>query len=149
MFVPLLLLIIGLDRWYHNTINELAMANIESEEAKTALLLQQSFYDEIKLITADLKVLTAHHELELYLQDGGEKHLRSLSEELLRIMRYKPSFGQVRYLDNEGNERLRINQNNGRPVSVPARLLQNKKDRYYFEATSKLGPDGIYIRPWI
>ena len=57
----------------------------------------------------------------------------------------KMKYDQLRYLDDQGNELMRINYNNGNPEKVPEKLLQNKKDRYYFTETIKLGPGEIYM----
>ncbi len=56
-------------------------------------------------------------------------------------------FDQIRYLDINGDEIIRINYNDLGAKIETQENLQNKKDRYYFIETMKI-PDGhIYISP--
>lgn len=54
---------------------------------------------------------------------------------------------QVRWLDNQGYERVRVNINDGKTEVVPANALQDKSDRYYFQNAMQVFPPDIYISP--
>ncbi|MCB1160782.1 MAG: methyl-accepting chemotaxis protein, partial [Leptospiraceae bacterium] len=54
---------------------------------------------------------------------------------------------QLRYLDTEGNEMVRVNKSHGKIYVVPEAQLQNKSKRYYFEEILKLKKDELYISP--
>jgi hypothetical protein len=57
-----------------------------------------------------------------------------------------PDYDQVRWLDNDGNERLRVNRRSGaEPVVVSSEQLQNKADRPYFRDTVPLPLNGLYF----
>lgn len=57
-----------------------------------------------------------------------------------------PDYDQVRWLDTEGNERLRVNhRGGGEPVVVAQEQLQNKADRPYFRDTAALPLNGLYF----
>ena len=64
-----------------------------------------------------------------------------------RILRAKKIFDQIRFIDMNGDERLRINYGDGHPVRVSDSLLQNKADRYYFTQTISLAENHVYISP--
>lgn len=53
-------------------------------------------------------------------------------------------FDQVRLLDMEGMEQVRVN-NDASPIALEA--LQDKSNRAYFQATTRLAPGQIYISP--
>jgi signal transduction histidine kinase len=57
-------------------------------------------------------------------------------------------YDQIRYLDAAGNERIRINYNNGRPAVVSERGLQAKAGRYYFQETWRLGLGEVFLSPF-
>ena len=62
----------------------------------------------------------------------------------------KQLYNQVRFLDSEGQESVRVNfESNSQNVTiVPDEQLQNKADRYYFKEALPLGPGEIFISPF-
>ena len=54
-------------------------------------------------------------------------------------------YDQIRYLDTDGNEVIRINNISGSAAAVGQAALQNKKDRYYFQDTMILEKGQIFI----
>lgn len=54
-------------------------------------------------------------------------------------------YDQLRYLDEDGQEIVRVNYVNGIAKKVPNGLLQNKKNRDYFKEASSLGPDQVHV----
>lgn len=57
----------------------------------------------------------------------------------------KKIYDQIRYIDSEGNEKIRINYSKNGSVIVNKGELQNKKKRYYFKDTIGLKKNQIYI----
>ncbi len=62
---------------------------------------------------------------------------------LLTWAQTKNVFDQIRIIDNNGMEILRVNYNNGSPSIVQEADLQDKSDRYYF--TNSIGLDDNYL----
>lgn len=57
-----------------------------------------------------------------------------------------PDYDQVRWLDTDGHERLRVNRRGGaEPVVVSREQLQNKADRPYFRDAIQLPLNGLYF----
>lgn len=54
-------------------------------------------------------------------------------------------YDQVRWIDERGNERLRVNLRNGPPVVVTPDKLQSKVDRPYFRNAITLPEGGVYF----
>ncbi|MGD8170791.1 PAS domain S-box protein [Vibrio sp. TRT 21S02] len=57
------------------------------------------------------------------------------------------SYDQIRFLDTQGFERLRVNNNNGEISVVPSAKLQNKAHRYYWQYSNRLSKGEVYISP--
>jgi len=57
----------------------------------------------------------------------------------------KKIYDQIRYIDLEGNEEIRIDYSEDGSYVIKKEELQNKKDRYYYIDTIKLGQNQIYI----
>jgi len=53
-------------------------------------------------------------------------------------------YDQIRYIDENGMEVIRINYSNGKTTVVEKNKLQNKADRYYFRDIMKLEKGDIY-----
>ncbi|GLR05815.1 GGDEF domain-containing protein [Vibrio hyugaensis] len=73
--------------------------------------------------------------------------LSRLSSVLEIVSQRKEVYDQLRYLDMEGNEVVRINFNEGHAQIVPEEQLQNKSHRYYFAKAMQLGCRKIYVSP--
>ncbi|GAA3701885.1 hypothetical protein GCM10022421_05580 [Oceanisphaera sediminis] len=56
-------------------------------------------------------------------------------------------YDQIRIIDLQGQERIRINNTNAGPVAVPESGLQNKRHRYYIQQGLKLAPGQVYLSP--
>jgi methyl-accepting chemotaxis protein len=86
--------------------------------------------------------------------DGVErqdKTYEALSEELqknfIAMMQVKQHYMQLRYIDEQGNEWVRVDSD-GRNIKVtPKAELQNKADRPYFIDTMKLPVGKLYVSP--
>jgi signal transduction histidine kinase len=61
------------------------------------------------------------------------------------MMRATPAFCQIRYLDATGQELVRVDNIEGKPVVQ--RTLQNKSDRYYFKEAMELQKGQSYVSP--
>ncbi|MCP4430255.1 MAG: GGDEF domain-containing protein [Gammaproteobacteria bacterium] len=59
----------------------------------------------------------------------------------------KGIYDQIRWLDTNGQERARVDFNNGKPLGVPEHGLQGKGNRYYFTDTIKLSRGEFYLSP--
>ena len=68
-----------------------------------------------------------------------------LTAQLLTFMESKPVYDQIRLLDLQGNETIRINFVNQKPVMVPESQLQFKGDRYYVERARDLTAGQVYV----
>ncbi len=82
-------------------------------------------------------------------QDGStleqwHERLTTLFHEYARI---HPGTHQVRFLNAEGHERLRVDADAEYVRVIPPAALQDKSDRYYFQKTARLGPGECYVSP--
>lgn len=70
-----------------------------------------------------------------------------LQEIMNSLLRNKPDYWQARYIDEHGQERVRVDSQNGKTAAVPKRALQNKAEYAYFAEAMKLAPGAIYVSP--
>lgn len=116
---------------------------LEQNQAALVKIARDLTINELEQIVTDIKYLNTSPLFLEYVNKGKEKN--SVENEWIVFSDSKMKYDQLRYLDDQGNELMRINYNNGRPEIVTGNQLQNKKDRYYFTETIKLGSGEIYM----
>lgn len=70
-----------------------------------------------------------------------------LEKEFLVLSKETGRYDQIRYLDANGQEVIRVNYNNGKPEIVPLDKLQNKSDRYYFTDSIQMDRGEVFVSP--
>ncbi|WP_245688544.1 PAS domain S-box protein [Vibrio sonorensis] len=70
-----------------------------------------------------------------------------LKDYFVQLSTNNHSYDQIRFLDNKGQEQLRVNNQEGHVTSVPMSELQNKAHRYYWKHTMSLKQGEVYISP--
>lgn len=98
-------------------------------------------------IVGDLLFLSLQNELHSYLETGKPQATRSIQTEYKSLSTAKRVYDQIRYLDSQGMERVRVNFNAGEPEAVPEKNRQNKSKRYYFTDTFELGENEVFVSP--
>ncbi len=76
-----------------------------------------------------------------------ETIIERINEAFSGFMAVHPQYAQLRYIDENGFEVVRINSKNGVVERVAKENLQNKKERYYFQEAMTHEYDNIYISP--
>ena len=148
LFIPLVLFfccIAGLflyqDLNKHNSL-------LESKELQTIEMLRRIANDSIRSVVSDLFLLSAHPAMHQMIADQNTATRQQLAQLFEKFSRRTRLYDQVRFLDADGLERVRINYNQGNPLQVAEHKLQNKGKRYYFKDTYKLDPGRIFVSPF-
>jgi len=102
---------------------------------------------DLSAVDADLRVLANLPLLRRYLDGGDPVYRAEIEEMFLDLSRETRRYDQIRYLDVDGQEIIRVNYNDGKPLSVPRARLQNKSKRYYFSDTFGLNQGEIFVSP--
>ncbi len=126
--------------------NDIKLVSKESEiqlKAQRDLLLEH-FRD----IESDLSFLPQLNEMLRYREIKSEKERIQVGNEFLEFSKSKDQYDQIRFLDEHGNEIVRVNRNDGKPELIAFEKLQNKGDRYYFLETMALDQGEFYISPF-
>lgn len=105
---------------------------------------------DLREVSSDLMLLANFHEVKsIWISDRDERSdiLSYIGEDFLQLAKHKKLYDQVRILDINGMEIVRVNYNYGNPVIVSPEKLQSKKDRYYFKESIGLNEGEVYISP--
>jgi PAS domain-containing protein len=147
VFLPSGLLLFALIAFWHYSEYRRELRFMQSMEVTRIETGIDSIQREFQVITSDLLVLAEGPSLQRFLESGLQADRQELEAEFLNFSRYKRKYDQIRFLDRQGQEIVRINWNNGQPAAVPADELQNKGQRYYFQDTYRLGAGEVFVSP--
>ena len=117
-------------------------------------LESQKLSSMLDVLPKDLRYVTTGLERHTYLaglrssntahDHTYEEHLTALLMDTYEAREY---YDQVRYIDRDGMEQIRIQRVNGQPFLVDNKNRQNKSDRPYFAESIELSTSSIYISP--
>lgn len=129
-----------------NTINQNLGYELSSKSNDIEKFLKTVHKDVFFLSQAPvMKDLVNSRELKY------SKEFRRLRERLERVFiivsQMRPYYYQVRYIDENGYEIVRVDSNGERITAIPIELLQYKGDRYYFTDSIKYPKGVCYVSP--
>ena len=132
----------------------LLMAIFHSEYVSRQQLLQVGTKHNLVMMSENLNeflrptILDVQHLGKEYIMqrflEGDHWAKEALTNDYLLMLNINPQFLQIRYLDLDGKEIIRVHRTQ-EPEIVPEHELQQKKQRHYFQESVELGPDSIYI----
>lgn len=96
---------------------------------------------------ADLRYLRNDDELEDYLRNGSDQNARKVAAEYVNFLGQSGDYSQIRFIDAEGRERIRVDQDGDTIRIARADQLQDKSTRYYIQALRRLAAQQIYVSP--
>lgn len=126
---------------YQQGVKDRLLASEETSVVAASQMIQQEMYEQLHVLdllkqSARIKDFVTgdtepqRHQLELYFQQVSSAFHR---------------FDQIRLLNNDGMELVRVDLKNGHGQIVPQAQLQNKADRYYFYEAKDLAPDEVFV----
>lgn len=133
---------IAIDKiFFFNSINNLIVKNGKDQIDEREKLLQK-FIDRSELV---LKNLRTTEVFTKYLQEPNEKNLKHLKKMFLLTSNIHSSFMQLRYIDKDGNEIVRVDKQSENSKSFLSTNLQNKSNRYYFINSKNNPTSGVWF----
>ena len=123
----------------------------ESLEAAEELRLvagARSLIGDIEMIAGDTRLMASLPSLARALDKGDAPSLAAFTADLVALSASRRLYDQLRWIDESGMERVRVDYVQNQPFVVPVERLQNKAQRYFFVDTMKRAPGEIYVSPF-
>jgi signal transduction histidine kinase len=98
-------------------------------------------------LASEVLYLSASPSLDLLVESASEEAPQQMERDFAVFATAYPYIYQVRYLDAEGHEIVRVDRRDDGVQVAPKASLQNKSDRYYFRDAMTLDPGQIYVSP--
>lgn len=148
LFVPVVgIVLLGSAILYQIQYPKKQEALIRDRQINSLAHKQEYIQDVLESINTDLQNIVAFTKMRVRL-DGGLIIDELLTTEFLAFSQYKGIYDQVRILDRQGMELLRVNKNNDKSYLVSPNHLQNKSDRYYFLEIIGLKEGEVFVSPF-
>lgn len=145
-FIPLLLMttmILCVPLWFEYKSRVEILKNNHLQYIED---MQDSMLNNLHTIVSDVLILSSYPELFDFIENN-EAYKQQIEKRFLSFSLNKGLYDQVRYIDKEGNELIRVDYRRGMPGIVSKEKLQNKKHRYYFTEAMQLNKGDVYISP--
>ena len=147
IFVPLVALLIAAGLMHYYTFYETERVSREASEKLNVGLARRMIAIDIASVVRDLAFLARHIEQQGLFQLSAEERQQRIALEFSVFAEKKALYDQIRFLDVNGMEIVRVNYIDGQSQLVSDVALQNKSSRYYFREAFALGRDKLYLSP--
>jgi PAS domain S-box-containing protein len=116
----------------------------QAEQREIVQLAQQRAISDLSAIISDVGYLARQESLQQMLNLARPVDRSRLAADYLAFATHKTVYDQVRFIDADGREVVRIDFNNGRPRIVPDAELQEKVDHPYIHEMLRLQAGQLY-----
>lgn len=147
LFLPLAVVVLLGVLFYGHSEIERELTRLRSQETLNVGLGAGTLSRNLESISSDLGFLSTHSALRQVLDESSPQNLQQLADDFANFSRSKGIYDQLRWLDETGMERVRVDFVQGKGVVVPAEKLQNKAQRYFFADSFKLQPGEVFVSP--
>lgn len=148
LFLPLAALLIAGASFYGFQAVDHELTQIRSHESSHVKLGAGALSDKVEFLIHDLMFLSKHSALKAAVNQPTPNNLKHLTEDFSVFSDSRGHYDQIRWIDQNGMEVVRVDYVQGKSRIVPAGELQNKGQRYFFTDAFRLNPGEVYISPF-
>ena len=139
-----LVLLLGLGLGLHQyDIYKVTRETHETTVDRNLSLMHMRADGYLERLALDGEFIAQSPILRMYLENPSAETLAGAQDALRTLASLRPYLDQLRYIDQQGMERIRVNQRGGPPQL--ATELQNKSDRDYVQRGLALTAGGVYF----
>ncbi|MGJ8580957.1 MAG: sensor domain-containing diguanylate cyclase [Psychromonas sp.] len=139
--ISLTLILVYTYQQYSQNIAKNMLAQEEAFVASTTQALQKEMQMQLMI----LQMNTRSQVLANFLEYNSPISRKGLEALFINLAVTFNRYDQIRLIDMQGNERIRMNYNEGAPSIVKANQLQNKQSSSYFQEGIKLSKGQVYV----
>lgn len=146
--IPLILILVAVLWLLYRTQVAATLTIMQVNEQQSIRLAKQTIDAVFGVLHGDALYLAEHSSLQQWLDTGDTVAQSRFVADFLAFIRHRHLYDQVCFLDEYGQEVVRINWNDGQPVTVPIEQLQNKSGRHYVQNTLALDEKAVFMSPF-
>jgi diguanylate cyclase (GGDEF)-like protein len=131
----------------HHEEQALLRQHLEAAEEIRLIAGARSLTGDVALIASDVRLMASLPSLASLLEADDPPAIAAFTADLVALSASRRVYDQLRWIDELGRERVRVDFIDGRPFVVPEAQLQDKSQRYFFTAALQLAPGQIFVSP--
>jgi len=128
--------------WFLYSRNQNHMEVIVSRQQDVVSDVAKALSQDLQSHVSDARFMA---QLVSRYYEHGHKERQALEDFFADFSRSREVYFSLRYLDQNGNEVVRVDRSYTGPVITPPSALQEKIDRYYFRETAKSSKNDVYM----
>gem|GEM_PF-1103979 len=126
---------------------EFELSKIQQAESNAVNTGIKAIEGVIQSIVGDLNYLSRQMAFVESLAGKSLHAQKHVKQDWGAFAKVREIYDQVRWMDKDGHERIRVNYNQGNPIVVADKDLQDKSQRYYFKDVVGLNKAEVFISP--
>jgi len=146
-FLPLAAMVLAAAAFFYHSRIDAELHRLQLEQRERVALGVASLTNDMDGPLRHLSILTGEPPIARALNDPTPANLAGMAESFFTLMLRNPYYDQVRWIDQDGMEKVRLNMGSAGPMPVAGNHLQSKKDRPYFTDAMALPRGEILISP--
>lgn len=147
LFTPIvILLIVGAWLYGNEEINSI-FSQVRIQDEARVRVKTEAMLSKLESLKGDLIFLSSNRTTLSVLNAPTPENIEALADDFIKFSASKFIYDQIRWIDEFGMEKVRVDFRQGVPVRIPDERLQDKSKRYFFVETIKLKPSEIFISP--
>ncbi|WP_050478302.1 response regulator [Herbaspirillum rhizosphaerae] len=146
-FLPLAAMVLAAAAFLYHSRIDAELNRLQLEQRERVALGVASLTNDLDAPLRHLSILTGEPPIARAVNDPTPENLATMAESFSTLMLRNPYYDQVRWIDQDGMEKVRLNMGSTGPMLVAEKNLQNKKERPYFTDTMTLPRGEILISP--
>lgn len=147
LYLPVIIVLSGLTYGLIKLDVNARLQKLQAQETAELKISEKLLLHDFENASTDLQFLAQTPALQHFINDANKAEKQRVTELFFSMAQTKRRYDQIRYFDNSGIEKIRVNLVGKRAVTVPDSELQNKSDRYFFHDMLRLDAGDIYISP--
>jgi signal transduction histidine kinase len=147
LFLPVLVLVVGGVVFYGKSDIEQQLTLLQARENLNVGRGATVMAGKLDDIARDLAYLSTYPILRNAVDEGSPASIDELAKAFASFSSSKAIYDQLRWIDETGMERVRVDYVGGKAVVIAEDQLQNKGKRYFFTDSFKLSPGEIFVSP--
>lgn len=146
LMLVMLVLILIVTTYYHSRYQEVktaAMNTIITQASHQLTYSEREYLNVRNQFVSVVNLLSHSRNLYDYIAEPTDEHKTIVEQSWASVTDSQLWYTQVRYLDRQGKEQIRVNFLDGKSVVVSEENLQNKSQRDYFDYAQTLAKNEI------
>lgn len=147
VFIPLVLAVGLISYSAYRLESDSWREELEASERATLKLSRSMVFLDMANMVSDLMFWADQRDVVAFCQNQTNADRQGLVTDLINFALHKHLYDQIRYIDTDGQEKIRIDFIGSDAFAIAEDHLQSKADRYYFREAIRLKKGEVYVSP--